>query len=275
MFIASPRPTSLIATLVLASFTLLLAACGEAPSPGRADSAASGDAADRGSATGDESGAALDDAAVTGDSLTPEARDSARAAVTDSIGFPAGKKAVPGQRYNIRSGIIELKSTFMGDLRQTIYFDEFGRKEAVYANATIDDKTTRSVMVMANGQNIIYDPEKKSGTRIDMADALSQLGLGGIPNLSSLDDNAKRELKYRPIAGRTVLGKPTIGAAIDVMGTAVNVWTWEGIPLRMEATMQGNTMMVEATSLKTDVAVPADRFVVPKEIRITDYKNTP
>lgn len=160
----------------------------------------------------------------------------------------------------------------MGDVRQTIYFDDYGKKEAVHANANVGGKTTRSVMVMSGGSNVVYDPDRKAGTRIDLADALSQLGLGGIPNLSSLDANAKRELKYKPIEGRTVLGKPTQGASIEVVGTPLKVWSWQGIPLRMEASTQGNQMVVEATSLKLDVAVPPERFVVPKDIKITDFK---
>jgi hypothetical protein len=257
--------------LLSCSLMILFAACGDAPEASRhGDSAtASTDASrpDEAPAPGPDGDTAADGAVAR----TPSGDSVTREDVSDSIGFPASKPVIPGQRYNVRSGIVELKSSFMGDLRQTIYFDDYGRKEAVHANVSAGGTTNRSVMVMANGSNVIYDPVRKSGTRIDMADALSQLGLGGIPNLSSLDANQKRELKYQPIAGRTVLGKQTEGASIEVMGTPLKVWTWEGVPLRMEASMQGNQMVVEATSIKTDVAVPADRFVVPPDVKITEY----
>lgn len=255
-----------VAFAALLSMTLL-AACGDdAPraaesGPDSAAVAGRSDAPDPGS----EPGAATDpdtpDSSVVGAADTAVA-DTARVA----------RPVVAGRRYDVRSGIIELRSSFMGTQKQIVYFDDYGAREAVHANTESGGTKNSTVMVMAGGSNVVYDPVRKVGTRVDLSDALSQLGLGGIPNLASLDEQAKRELKYSPIAGRTVLGRQAEGASIEVMGTPIRVWSWRGVPLRMEATMQGQKMTVEATSLKTDVDVPDERFVVPSDVRLNDLK---
>jgi hypothetical protein len=254
---------------MLAVFTVaaLLAACG---SEGPESHRPAGDTTTSTPSESDGSSPAPD--AVADDTSTSAAPDTARDPNAADTSAREAVAEATGQRYNVKSGVIELKSTLMEGMRQTVYFDDYGAKEAIYANIEAGGTTNRTVMVMADGSNVIYDPVKKVGTRVDLTDALSQLGLGGIPNLSSLTEEAKRELRYQPVAGRTVLGKTTEGASITAMGTPLKVWTWQGVPLRMEASMNGQQITVEATSLKTDLTVPAERFAIPKDVRLQELK---
>ncbi|MBC8144912.1 MAG: hypothetical protein H7X80_04950 [bacterium] len=243
--------------------TLLLTACGDQTPGDRSEGTSD--------STRDTSALQVrsDSPSVVVDSLidpdTPVSNDSVATDTATKAGVTP-----PGRRYNVKSGIVELKSGALGKHSQTVYFDDYGAREAIHSNIESDAGTQRTIMVMTDGVNIVYDPEKKAGTRIDLSDALSQIGLGGIPNLASLTDQQKRELKHQPIAGRTVLGKRTQGASIEIAGTLVRVWSWEGVPLRMEASMQGNAMNVEASSIKTDVKIPADRFIIPKDVKLRD-----
>jgi hypothetical protein len=215
--------------------------------------------------------------AASGDATDPDASDSSSAASTpspagDSIGFPAGKP-MSGRRYNVKSGIVEMRSSVMADMHQTMYFDDYGMKQAVHADMKSGNRTSRSVMLMTASESVVYDPETKTGTRVDLSGALAQLGMGGIPNLSALDDTTKVKLKYKPIGARTILGRQAEGASIEIVGTPVKIWAWEGVPLRMEAAVNNQTMTIEATSIKTDVAHPANRFAVPSDVQIKDLTN--
>jgi hypothetical protein len=203
--------------------------------------------------TGDRSAAASDDTVAKADS-TPAAQTTTR-------------------RYALESGIVELSSDFMGDQQQTVYFDEYGAKEAVHSTISTSAGVTKTVLLMRDATTVVYDPDKKSGTTVSGSDALTILGLGGVPSIASLSDQAKRELKLKPIAPKTILGKRAEGATIDVMGTAVSVWSWHGVPLRMEAEMQGTRFVVEATSLKTNIDIPSDRFEVPPDVTIKEAKS--
>ena len=47
------------------------------------------------------------------------------------------------------------------------------------------------------------------------------------------------------------------------------VWIWEGIMLRYEARYQGNLMVTdEASEVEENVAVPADKFALPAEVKV-------
>ena len=211
---------------------------------------------------------------VADDTARTSAPNDTVQATLASDSSAAARPAPTARRYNIESGIVELKSN-VGSQRQQIYFDDYGAREAVHVITEGSGTTNTTIVVNAGGSSVVYDPEKKAGTRVDLSDALSQLGLGGIPNLGSLDERMKSELKYRPIPGRTILGRKADGASIEVVGTPLKIWTYEGIPLRMEATMQGNALVVEATSLKTNVSIPASRFVVPDDVELRDLKTKP
>ena len=262
------RPSSPYRLVCLSILSLLLLiGCADESTSERTSPAAEPQARTRDSAATDAPPVADDTAETTSPNDTAQATLAADSSA-------AARPLPTARRYNIESGVVELKSN-VGSQRQQIYFDDYGAKEAVHVITEGSGTTNTTIVVNAGGSSVVYDPEKKAGTRADLSDALSQLGLGGIPNLGSLDERMKRELKYRPIAGRTILGRKADGASIEVVGTPLKIWTYEGIPLRMEATMQGNALVVEATSLKTDVAIPASRFVVPSDVKLRDLKTNP
>lgn len=257
--------TTIRLTAVLCANLLLFPACGdvevrEQPSSSRDSAVREVRAANPSDSISAEAAVASDTAAAT-DTASPDAA-------------PADATLPKGRRYNVASGILEYTSSLIGNQKQTVYFDDYGQREAVHSTVQSGNDIQRTIMVMTDGVNVVYDPDRKAGTRIDLSDALSQMGLGGIPNLSSLTSQQRVELKFAPIAGRVVLGKKTEGASIEVAGTPVKVWSWEGIPLRMEATIEGRTMTVEATSLKTDVAIARNRFVVPSDVTLRDLTKT-
>jgi hypothetical protein len=265
-FLMSVRSIGSLASILALLF--LLSACGS-DGPDREAASTSGDSAaapsgDAGTSTGDLPG-------DTTAAIDPRSPDSA-GAPTPATGDTAKRTLPPvtGRVFNVKSGVVELQSTSMGDLRQTLYFDDYGMKQAIHATMATQGMTSRSVTIMANGESVTFDPDRKAGSRVDLDDALAQLGTGGIPNLSRLTDEAKRNLKYQPIAGRTLLGRKADGASIEVFDNPVKIWSWEGVPMRMEASMRGQTVVVEATSLKVDVPVAADRFIVPSDVQIKD-----
>lgn len=225
------------------------------------------------------------DSTATGTSTTPTSSDTGATKVdsaTTAVPVPADTvdpllgKAVPGGRYGVKSGIVEMKSVNKKGLTATFYFDDYGARIATYTE--IADSLNgrpliiKQVNIMADGWSVFYDDNHKVGMRSRMLEGT----LNYYPNFDSLAERDKVLLKYQKSTPRTIAGKQTDGHSIEQNGIKANVWTWNGIPLRTESgNMRGQWTVLEATSIKTEVPVPADKFVVPASVKVSDVKTTP
>lgn len=232
---------------------------------------------------GNEPAQAPDTTATGTPAATPSDTAMAR---TDSPAVPAPVpadtadpvlgKVVSGGRYAVKSGIVEMKSANKKGLTATFYFDEFGDKIATYTSITDSlngqPLIIRQVTIMADGWSVFFDDNHKVGMRSRMLEGT----LNYYPNFDALSEREKVLLKYEKRDQRTIAGKQAQGHSIEQNGIRANAWTWNGIPLRTESGgMRGQWTMLEATSVQTDVPVPADKFVVPEGVKISDVKTTP
>jgi len=69
---------------------------------------------------------------------------------------------------------------------------------------------------------------------------------------------------------KTIDGKVAKGYEMDAMGMKVQAWTWKGLMLYSETGLGAKPIIIAAKSVQADVAVPADRFVVPADVKVTD-----
>ena len=171
--------------------------------------------------------------------------------------------------YNVKSGIVESTVDMMSEQAQTIYFDEYGAKQTIVTDVEVMGHKSRTISITADGWSITYDPAKKEGTRVKIPAGAA--AAGGLPNPAQFTDEMKKKYKVVELGSRTIAGKEAVGVSMEVMGTPMKVWTWEGIPLRTEIEMGGKAPMVtEVKNLQVDVDVPADKFVVPADVKITE-----
>jgi hypothetical protein len=185
-----------------------------------------------------------------------------------SFALPAG--AAPKGPFGVKSGIVESETDMMGKQTQVLYFDDYGTKTATRTTTevTMFGITNRSVAVSisAGGEQIEYDPEKKTGHSRKAGGSAAS----AVPDPAALDAKMRAEYKYEEQPDRTYLGKVCKGFAIEVMkGTPMRAWTWKGIPLYTETRVGNGLVTMKATSLQVDVAVPADKFTVPSDVKIT------
>jgi len=54
----------------------------------------------------------------------------------------------------------------------------------------------------------------------------------------------------------------------------MKVWIWEGIPLKSVSSVSGIEVTMEALQLKTDVEIPAEKFEVPKGVKMEEARDT-
>ena len=58
---------------------------------------------------------------------------------------------------------------------------------------------------------------------------------------------------------------------MSIMGMDIKAWTWSNVPLYLEMGIgKGKPIVMEATSIQTDVEIPADKFEVPEDIMMEE-----
>jgi hypothetical protein len=175
------------------------------------------------------------------------------------------------KQYNSKSGVIEMTSTMIAGMKQTIYFDDYGSKRATYIEAPSTEgvKTSRTAIIEDKGYITVYDLDSKDGNKALASEA--QIGVIGTTSYvaSNLTPEIIKEFDVKSIEDFTVLDKKCKG--YKVIGASgldnVNAWLFDGIPMRIEIDM-GNKVIFEAKSLETDITITSENFLIPKSVKL-------
>lgn len=181
------------------------------------------------------------------------------------------------KRYNIKSGIVEYKTTITGKVmgskisgsgEENLYFKDYGAvevKEVTSSQTSVmkffgkEKKETTSSHTMTkieNGKTYVVDFDNEL---ITSANNMGMVLMG---------DNADAQQTGKDIM--IAMGGEKIGDE-TFMGYNCEIWTlmgakqWihEGIMLKIEANTLGIKTLTEAVSVKFNVSVPDDKFKLP------------
>ena len=239
-----------------------------------------------------------------GDAGAAGASSASQSATSSSAALSSAAAAAPGSgthRFEVKSGIVQMTNSMFQKMEQTLYFDDYGAKQAISSSMdmTLLGKAihTENVDIDADGYRIHYEPLKKTGTRQKLAPgAVPSLG-GGTPpiDVRNLTEEMKKQMKVETLPPKTIDGKEASGIYAETMGIKTRVWSWKGIALYTETDMSGMNLggmlgtkappknhiklppptksapiVIEAKSVQVDVPVPESRFTVPPDVKITE-----
>ena len=171
------------------------------------------------------------------------------------------------KRYPFRSAIIELHYGGSASGKQMIYIDDFGQREMSF------DSLTMKMMDMDMPN---YKMQIRKGDTLYQIDFVRGTATEGVSHVNEADErdmSAFGEAMARGMGMKkdsveqVVAGQNCTVWSSDQMGT--KTWTWNNIILKSEATVGGDTIHLEATSVDIDVPVPPERFDPPGGIHYT------
>lgn len=176
----------------------------------------------------------------------------------------------PKGPFGIKSGIVEMTTDMLGEQKQTLYFDDYGRKQALHMTTTVTmfgmTETSHNVTITADGKTIEIDVEKKTAKRYSAPPPASSL-----PDVAKLTEQMKKDYKLEALPDKEILGRKCQGFGMVVMGMPIKGWTWKGLPM-LSMTRVGNGMVTtKVVSLQEDVPVPAEKFAVPPDVQVQDF----
>ena len=168
--------------------------------------------------------------------------------------------------YGIKSGIIEY--TYSGDKTGTgtLYFDDYGMKNAMYMETVTEGEESKGWVVSHADYQYMWDPDQP-------ADGMKMRN----PLLTWITESSKDTLEsyteemYTKM-GMVKNGKETfLGKECDVIkGDMGKVLLWNGIMMMMDFKMGAYTSVQKATSIKTNIPVDAKYFIIPENITFSE-----
>lgn len=172
------------------------------------------------------------------------------------------------RKYDLRSGVVRYTNSIL-KREQIFYFDDYGRKEALYD--VIPNGDAGSVpyyaIIQADGKRKIFDMQKHTGSVSNMTREPGAI-LGTIPDVWNTVPIIKKAREADDLPPREILGKPTEGYQFQATGNAgsYKVWLWKRIPLYAEIRLDEEPLLLEAVSIEPDIPIPADKFSAPDNI---------
>jgi len=210
--------------------------------------------------------------------LPPLRHAAALAAMLFSCGLLPGNPASEDlKRYKIASAIVDYTVSGSQSGTETLVFDQFGMREAKRSETVIrvagQTIETRTLTIFDHGSTTTVDLVRRTATKIptpmwsEIVEATKREG----GDMTDLGTAMIRRMGAEKIGEESVAGKPCVVWRIQSLGS--KSWVWNGIVLRQETSLAGQTIRIEATSVKENAAIPEERFALPPGITATEGAN--
>ncbi|HNW97571.1 MAG TPA: hypothetical protein PKK00_04050 [Bacteroidales bacterium] len=211
-------------------------------------------------------------ASCLGNSNKPDNNpDSTKTQITKTNALSSGK-------YKIKSGIIEMNIETMGMIQKMkMYFDDFGNKECVETNYTMDMGIAgkiemHSKVITGNGYIYNIDLTKKSGTKTKIT--TNEKNKTNDIDFNNMDEKIMKEMHITKAGTEKVMDKTCDKFNMNnpelKMKSSYSVWN--GIPLKYEMNMSGIVAKATTTKIEENATIPAEIFEIPADIKITEIK---
>ncbi|MCK5455570.1 MAG: hypothetical protein KAI45_00495 [Melioribacteraceae bacterium] len=173
------------------------------------------------------------------------------------------------KRYQFKSGKVVYKMSGIQTGTETLYFDDYGRKEVHFNKSVIDMmgvKQKSNTQTIMEGKYIYtIDLEKNTGQK--MENPLYEM-FSDEDDLQKVGEDIMKKMGGKKVGTETLNGKECEISEVQKMGG--KIWVWNSLAIRTVVNMMGMNITQEAESIETDIDVSPDLFKIPKGIEIKD-----
>jgi len=176
-----------------------------------------------------------------------------------------GTAVEESRRYpELKSAIIKYKVSGMNNGTETVYIDNWGRREAIYKKFTtkmmgVDLERDFMTLITENGK-WVYNIDLNSRTAIKMNEA----------GFKALQGNSGSNMDV--VIGATKVGTEEIlGKVCDVWKKNYPysmAWIWKGVALKKDQEVAAIGVLTEATDVQENVSIPEDKIVIPSDVKV-------
>lgn len=176
------------------------------------------------------------------------------------------------KRYGIKSAIVEYTITGSQSGTKTLYFDNWGMRQAEYTNSVLEigkfSKSINIVNIVKDDANYIIDLERNTGTKTKnpvnklIAELQNQKSFGEFGEQILLKSGAMK------IGKEEFLDKDC--DIYEIKNTGTKMWIWKWIPLKTITKLGSVEINSVAKKIEVNVNVPEEKFTLPDNVTITE-----
>ncbi len=239
-------PSKVAAALTISGMVLGLAACSEETSTATTESAPQ-------------------EAETTAEAVTLPAPDATPGDPVDFSGYEAFK------RYHVKSGVVEYRLEGMRTGTETLYWDDWGVKEARYTEVTVNlmgvSQDVKEKLIAT--PDVVYTIDQTTNSAVKTKNP----GVGFFKDLNE-DEMAQMSKQLLEATGGKRIGTDFVAEQTcelwDVPLSGGQECIWKGIPLSESGSLGGLQSSRVATIVVAGIEVDEKHFMLPADVSITD-----
>lgn len=186
------------------------------------------------------------------------------------INIASGQGQVGLKRYLIKSGIVEYTLSGTRKGTETIYFDDWGMREAKYTKAELSVAgftQKQNTLTLLDGETTYnIDLDRKTGTKMETP-MLKELAANN-KDLTDAGEKMMKSMGGAKVGTEVVLGKTC--DVWEIKNMQSKTWVWKNVPLKTQVNMANMPMAMIATKFEEGASIPADKLKVPSDVTITE-----
>ncbi len=175
------------------------------------------------------------------------------------------------KRYGIKSAVVEYIITGSQEGTKTLYFDNWGMRQAEYTRSVLSvggfSKPINIVNIIDGDYQYMINIDQNSGTKTRNPILRSMDELKGQKGFNEFGEQMLLSMGANKIGKEEFLGKDC--DIYDMRNTGTRLWIWKWITLKSETNSRGLEINVTATRIN-EGAVPKDKFKIPDNVTLNE-----
>lgn len=185
----------------------------------------------------------------------------------------ASQTATGIKRYQIRSSVVEYTLSGAQKGTETIYFDNWGMREAKYTKAELSvagfSQKQNTLTLLDGGYTYNIDLDKRTGTKMETP-LLKELAAQS-KDLTETGEKMMKSMGGEKIGTEVILGKTC--DVWEIKNMRSKVWVWKGVTLKTQVTMPNMEMTIMATKIDEGASIAPDKFAIPTDVKISEAED--
>lgn len=176
------------------------------------------------------------------------------------------------KRYGVKSGVIEYEISGSQEGTKTLYFDDWGMRQAEYTRSVLSvggfTKSLNLVNIIDGEYQYMINIDQKSGTKTRNPILKEIESLKYEKGFNEFGEQMLLKMGAEKIGTDNFLGKDCDIYEMKKSGT--KLWVWKWITLKSETKSHGIDITTVAKKIDIDVSIPSSKFNVPEKVVLNE-----
>ena len=190
----------------------------------------------------------------------------------DSKNPEGGKSTNFQKRYGVKSGIIEYELSGVQEGNKTLYFDDWGMRQAEYTRSVLSvngfTKAINLVSIIDGEYQYTINLDLKSGTKTRNPIIKEMEALKHEKGFNEFGEQMILKMGAEKTGQETYLGKDC--DIYEIPKSHTKFWVWQWLILKSETQSKAFNIVTEAKKIETDIKIPSEKFKIPEKVILNE-----